>query len=277
MTSQTGHRATLIGAAVLIAAFACGDPYLHTNPYDPAVPVDITITGPDSLFSYGELGRYSLQSVPVFPDTAVLWGIDTVTIHRGGSLDTNIGGGTIRLAGTGDTIVAGDSLFKPLGSGLFQSLAPPLEPLTVSMTVEAFLGAIDTTVNRFINGAPVTIRTNAYRHTGYKTVVLTQRVTRIQLRCPDTHACDTVSMGGTWSVWVDGFDALGRQIYALTSATANPTGATPIATFASRDTTIASVAPVHIRAANVTARKSGTTWIVATRGVLLDSLQIVVR
>jgi hypothetical protein len=108
-------------------------------------------------------------------------------------------------------------------------------------------------------------------------VYQTQRVTRIQLRCPDTHACDTVSTGGGWSVWVDGFDALNERIYALTSATANPATGTVIATFAVRDTTIASVSPVGIRAANVTALKSGTTWIVGTRGTLLDSLQLVVQ
>lgn len=36
------HRAvSLIGAGILIVA--CGDPYLHTNPYDPVVPVEIDI------------------------------------------------------------------------------------------------------------------------------------------------------------------------------------------------------------------------------------------
>ena len=55
------------------------------------------------------------------------------------------------------------------------------------------------------------------------------------------------------------------------------TTGTPMATFTSRDTTVASVTPVGIRAATVTARKSGTTWIVATRNSLLDSLQLTVR
>jgi hypothetical protein len=78
-------------------------------------------------------------------------------------------------------------------------------------------------------------------------------------------------------VWVVGFDALGRQIYALTSSTANPAGATPVALFTSRDTTIAAVVPVKIRAATVTAKKTGSTWIVATRGALTDSVRVVVR
>jgi hypothetical protein len=207
--------ATLIVAAGLVVAFACGDPYLHTNPYDPAVPVDVTITGPDSLFSYGEIAQFGVETIPAFPDSAVIWTIDTVTVHRGGNLDTIIGGMSYPNPGAGDTIVPGDSIFKPLGLGGFQSLAPPLEPKSVT--------------------------------------------------------------GEAWSVWVDGFDALGRQIYTLTGATTNPPGSPPIATFVSRDTTIAAVTPVHIRAATVTALRSGTTWVVATRGTLLDSLQVVVR
>jgi hypothetical protein len=102
-------------------------------------------------------------------------------------------------------------------------------------------------------------------------------VTHIALRCPDTHACDTLSAGGAWSVWVDGLDALNQKIQALTSATANPPTGTAIATFAARDPSIVAVAPVGIRASNVTALHTGSTWIVATRGTLLDSLQLVVR
>ena len=72
-------------------------------------------------------------------------------------------------------------------------------------------------------------------------------------------------------------DALGQPIVALHSPAANPATGTAVATFVVRDTTIASVAPVGIRAATVTARKSGSTWIVATRSSLLDSLQVTVR
>jgi hypothetical protein len=270
-------RSVPIITAALIVAVACGDPYLHTNPYDPAVPVEFNFTGPDTLFSYGELAQYSVQTTPSFSDTAVQWAIDTVTIHRGGNLDTNLGGGTFNNPGTGDTTVAGDSLFRPLGGGLFQSTAPPLDPATVSMTVEALIGGADTTVGRFINGRTVAVQTKQYRHVGYKTVVLTQRLTKIRLRCPDVQACDTLSVGGTWSVWVDGFDALNRQMYAMTSSTANPTHGPPVVLYSVRDTAIAKVTPVHIRAATVTAQRTGMTWIIATRGALLDSLQLVVR
>ena len=242
----------LFGAAILVASFACGDPYLATNPYDPAHLVSVTVTGPDSLFSYAEIAHFGAVIVPAFPDTAVRFD-------------------------------SSDSLsFMPVGAASFEAgptIPPPLWPATKTVTVIAGIGAIDTTVTQWNNSCAciVTIRTHQYRHVGSKTVVLTQRVVRILLRCPDTHACDTLSAGGTWSVWVDGFDALNHEIVALTAATTNPLTGTPVATFVSRDTTVASVSPVGIRAANVTARKSGATWIVATRDVLLDSLRLVVR
>jgi hypothetical protein len=145
------------------------------------------------------------------------------------------------------------------------------------VTVTGGVGSIDT-LPPFAGGALGPAPTiKMYRHSASKVIVLTQLVTRIQLRCPDTHACDPVPVGGTWSVWVDGTDALNQLIIALHSATANPATGTPVATFATRDPTIASVSPVGIRAATVTALKTGTTWIVGTRGALLDSLQLVVR
>jgi hypothetical protein len=256
----------LIGAAVLIVA--CGDPYLHTNPYDPAVPVEIDITGPDSLFSYAEYAYYSAQFTPSFPDSAVQWFVDTFTLHRPGPVDTTYDGVTYRIPNRGDTVVDGTPYLTPSGQGTFESLKPPLEPATVTITVEAAVGAIDTTLS---NGA----QGKAYRHVGYKQVVLTQRIARLQLRCPNVRACDTLAVGGAWSVWVDGYDPLGRGILALTDPAANPAGDTPIASFTSRDTTVASVAPVNIRAATVTARKAGSTWIVATRNSLSDSVLVV--
>ena len=242
----------LFGAAILVASFACGDPYLHTNPYDPVYSVSVTVTGPDSLFSYLEIAHFGAVIVPAFPDTAV-------------KFDSS------------------DSLsFMPAGAASFEAgptIAPPLWPATKTVTVFAGIGAIDTTYSQWDPkcACTVTIRTHHYRHVGSKTVVLTQRVVHILLRCPDTHACDPLSAGGAWSVWVDGFDALNHEIVALTAATTNPLTGTPVATFVSRDTTVASVLLIGIRAATVTARKTGTTWIVATRGSLFDSLALVVR
>jgi hypothetical protein len=249
-----------IGALVIVAA--CGDPYAATNPYDPEALVTFTITGPDTLFSLGEQGHYTVQTNPALPDTAFQWAVDTATIFR---------------PGVGPTVVDGETVLSPSGTGSFTSLAPPLEPAAVTVAIAALVGSVDTTESRFINNRTVIIHTTVPRHIGYKGVVLMQRVTRIQLRCPDTHACDTLTAGGTWSVWVDGFDALGRQIVALTGSLANPLTGTPVVTYVVRDTTIALASPVGIRVAAVSALKSGTTWIVAMRGALRDSLLLVVQ
>jgi hypothetical protein len=232
----------LLAAIALATLFACGDPYLHNNPYDPSDSVAITIAGPDTLFSYSELAQFTAQIVPAFPDSAVQWT-------------------------TNDS-----AAFPPTGPATFRSNAPPLEPATSTVVVSARLGSIDTTVRQ----GTITVRTYAWRHVASKNVVLTQRVVRVQLRCPDTHACDTLAIGGTASVWADGFDALNHKIVSLTSATANPATGTAVATFAVRDPSVATVAPVGIRAATVTARSTGTTWIVATRGSLTESLAIIV-
>ena len=256
-------RGGALAIIALVVLAGCGDPYAATNPYDPDTPVTFTITGPDTLFSLGEIGHYTAQTIPAFPDTAFKWEVDTVTISK---------------PGTGDTVVDGATILAPsVTPGSFMSLAPPLEPATVTVAVAALVGSVDTTTAVSIDTTVVTLRTLLPRHIGYKSVVLTQRVTRIRLRCPVAHACDTLTAGSTWSVWADGFDALNQQIVALTGANTNPLTGTPIVTYAVRDTTVASASPVGVRVATVTALKPGTTWIVATRGAISDSLQLVVR
>jgi hypothetical protein len=258
------------GIVLLAAQLACGDPYAHTNPYDPVVAVSVVVGGPDTLFSYRELGQYSAQSVPAFPDSAFKFG-------------------------AADTIAMVQTL-----PGGFLSMTPPLYPETQTVRVNAMLGQIDTVIaDQDITQAacppppackgpdcpppPCTILAKhafAYRHSGSKNVVLTQRVVRIQLRCPADHACDALSAGAAWTVWADGFDALNFKVVTLTGVNVNPdvSAATPVfATFAIRDTTIAALTPVGVRVATVTARKHGATWIVGTRGTLLDSLQLVVQ
>ena len=146
------------------------------------------------------------------------------------------------------------------------------------------VGDVDTTLQRDRIG---TVQAKQPRHVGYKTVVVTQRLVRIQLRCPDTHACAPLAVGDTASIWVDGFDALGKQITALTNPSANPAVGDPQATqnttnravaiYVSRDSTVAAVSPVGSRVGRVTARKPGSTWIVATHLKVSDSLQIVVH
>jgi hypothetical protein len=233
-------RLTSLAALVFAGAAACGDPYQHTNPYDDKLPVTITVSGPDTLFSAYEHGTFTAATDPALPDSAIHWKVNGFAGGRSADL---------------------------------VNATPPLWPQTFTAAMVAVIGTIDTTIS--LNS--ITIPTNTWRHEGLKYVVLTQRVTHIAMRCPDTHACDTLSAGGTWSVWVDGLDALNQKILSLTSATANPSTGTAIATFAARDQSVAGVTPVGIRAASVTALRSGSTWIVATRGTLLDSLQLVVR
>jgi hypothetical protein len=245
----------ILAAGFLTGAVACGEAFVHSNPYDPAVAVTIVISGPDTLFSYGERGQFSAVSTPAFPDTA------------------------FQYAST-------DSFaFFPAGAGGFTSKSPPLYPETRTVQVSALLGQIDTTLDTQNLGCAAecivpAIPTLTWRHSASKSVVLTQRVVRIQLRCPASHACDTLSTSGVWTVWADGFDALNQPILGLTGTNANPgvSAADPaVATFVLRDTTIGILTPVGVRVANITATRSGATWVVATRGSLADSLRLVVR
>jgi hypothetical protein len=236
----------LASAAVLVASFACGDPYRHNNPYDPQTPFEFSIAGPDTLFSVGEFGQYALKSTPALSDTAGTW--------SSSSLD-----------------------LRPAAPGQFQLWTPPLWPETETVQIFNSIGKFDTTVTTSLPNGSVAKQITMDRRSLSRTVVLTQRLVRIRLRCPDTHACGTLTAGAAWSVGVDGFDALDAQIIGLTNPATNPATGTPVATFVTRDTTVASVSPVGIRAATVTARKSGSTWIVATRNSLLDSLQLTVR
>jgi len=271
----------LVAAAVATAAVACGDPYVPTNPYDPETAVQIMVTGPDTLFSLGDLAQFTASSVPSLPDTAFTWGTDTFYNNQ-----TFLGQDTTTPISSGNLYLASQ------GSGQYRSIAPPLEPNVFNIAITVSIGNIDTTeqqcvgeTNEYSNCFRVQFR--APRHIVYRNVAVTQRLTRIQLRCPDTHACSPVAVGDSAFIWVDGFDALGRQIVALTSSTANPplgdpqvtAGAMkyPVVTYVSRDSTVAIASPVGVRVCRVGGRKTGSTWIVATRGALADSLQVVVH
>jgi hypothetical protein len=238
--------------AIALLSIACGDPYAHTNPYDPKVSVTVVVSDPDTLFSYSETGQYNAQSVPAFPDSSVQFG-------------------------TSDSVA-----FPASGRGTFVSRTPPLYPATQTVRIMGLLGQIDTVRDDTPLGVGTVpaLPSLAWRHSGSKYVVLTQRVVRIQLRCPSDHACDTLSVGAAWTLWADGFDALNFKVVALTGINANPavSAGTPVfATFAVRDPSVAGVTPVGIRVATVTALKSGSTWIVATRTMFTDSLRLVVR
>ena len=225
-------------------AVACTD-YAHTNPYDPAVPKVITISGPDTIFNFGDTAIYAATMTPAVADSALHF-VDSYYL-------TSIGA-------TGTAIVTNKK--------------PPIFPLLQAFTIFVHFGALDTVMT--LSGALISVPTITYRDSALRTIYLTQRITRIQLRCPVAHACDTMSVGGAWTAWADAFDGGGAGLAGYTSTTNPPTG-DAIATFVIRDTTVATFTPVGVRVANVSALKSGSTWIVATRGSIADSLRLVVR
>jgi hypothetical protein len=269
--SRRRNRTRALLAVIVTMASACGDPYAATNPYDPDYPVRFTITGPDTLFSLGQSAQYTATTVPAFSDTSFVWATDTVYNY-------------LKYLPEATSPIDDGSLFlKGNGSGSYQSIAPPLEPNVYNIAIVVAVGSVDTTVSR--NYA--TIQTTQPRHIAYKTVVVTQRLVRIQLRCPDTHSCAPLAVADSAFIWVDGADALGHQIVALTNPSANPPVGDPqatfgatnraVATYVSRDSTIAAVSAVGSRVGRVIARKPGSTWIVATHLTVSDSLQIVVQ
>jgi hypothetical protein len=192
------RRIIALLAAGVVALVACGDPYRHTNPYDPAFPVTITVSGPDTMYNSFEVATFTEQSVPAFADSAVSWN-------------------ALGLASA--------------GTSSFEAVGPPLWPDYLTATVNALIGKVDTTLSR--NSS--TVYTSVWRHVGSKSVVVTQRLTRIVLRCPNTHACNPFAVGDTASIWVDGFDAHNQPIYALSSSSANPASGKLIATYVARD------------------------------------------
>jgi hypothetical protein len=232
---STRRCAVLAASGSLVLALACID-FQHTNPFDPAVPLQVTIR-PETLFSVGGVIQFTFATVPPLTDPEANW-----------------------LGGSSHLSTA------PLGSGgVFYSTGAPLWPQTeiVPMTIE-------------VGRADINHHTD-YRKSFNGSVVITQRLVRIQARCPGVPACDVLSVGASTSVFVDGYDALGSGIAGLSDPTANPLTVAPIATFTVRDTTIATAASVGMRVATVTAKRTGATWMVAQRDSLRDSLRLIVR
>jgi hypothetical protein len=150
-TRARGTRlVALISVMFLVTFFACGDPYLHNNPYDPATSVEFSISGPDSLFSLQQVGQYIAQISPVMPDTAVQW------------YSTNTG------------------VLTPAGSGgaFVEQYGAPVWPATATVRVYAGVGAIDSLGGGGRLAVPVTV----YRHLAFKDVVVTQRDTNTPFR-----------------------------------------------------------------------------------------------
>jgi hypothetical protein len=67
-------RAAFVAFAVAvgIAASSCGE-YVRNNPFDPAVPVTLTIHGPDSAFAQFDTLRFTVTTDPVYDYDDVQW------------------------------------------------------------------------------------------------------------------------------------------------------------------------------------------------------------
>jgi hypothetical protein len=192
---------------------------------------------PETLFSVAGEVHFTFSTVPEITDPGPAWG--------GGNAD-----------------------LSPLGyAGSFFSHAAPLWPQTETVQVSIGVGR-----NNLLN-----LPHYSYARVFNGSVVVTQRLVQLHARCPDTNICDTLSAGASWSVFMDGFDALGSGIAGLVTPTMNPPDVPAIAQFIVRDTSIASASPIGMRAASVTAKRSGSTWLIAQRDSLRDSLQLVVR
>jgi hypothetical protein len=237
---------TLLAGVALLLSFACGEPFLRTNPYDPNVPVTITLDGPDTIFNSFEQVFYTAHADPaVFDDSSFLY-------------------------------QSSNPIFLEAAPGSFFVLIAPMYPASISIPVTVGVGAIDTQPPAAGGNGPAA-HVVVFRHSVTKTIVISQRVKNMALRCPDTHACDPMPVGGTWSVWVDLTDSLGHQMQSFFGPTKNSTTGDPLVIYSVRDPTIASVVPLGVRVGTVTALKAGTTWIIGTRGALLDSMQLVVH
>lgn len=71
-------RGTLAAAGRMLLCMAvtsCGD-LAHTNPYDPVTPVSLTLAGPDSATSAGDVLQFTLQATPAFESGPVSWQVE---------------------------------------------------------------------------------------------------------------------------------------------------------------------------------------------------------
>ena len=86
-----------IAVLTISVAFGCGE-YPHTNPYDPLVPVTLTIIGPDIVARLGATIRYQYKAEPEIPDGHATWGSSTPSL-------VPLGEGVFRVGPPGSTII----------------------------------------------------------------------------------------------------------------------------------------------------------------------------
>ena len=110
---STRRLAVLSASGFLVLALACID-FQHTNPFDPDVPLQVTIF-PETLFSVGGTIQFTFATVPPLTDPNAIW-----------------------VGGTTDLFTAS------LGSGgVFFSNGAPLWPQTESVPITIAVGRFD--------------------------------------------------------------------------------------------------------------------------------------
>jgi len=67
---RIGFTCALLGAATLVG---CGGEFVHSNPFDPAVPVTLRIEGPDKTVAQFDTVRFKLTTDPAYDFGAVVW------------------------------------------------------------------------------------------------------------------------------------------------------------------------------------------------------------
>jgi len=77
--SDRSRIANRLGASVALAAMlmanSCAD-FAHTNPFDPAVPVTLTLSGPDSTFAQFDTVRFKVTTDPAYDYDPPEWSLD---------------------------------------------------------------------------------------------------------------------------------------------------------------------------------------------------------
>lgn len=63
--------------ALMLALYGCGAEWKPSSPYDPAMPLTIRITGPDTLFSFADTLQFDAETTPAWsaewPSKVVTW------------------------------------------------------------------------------------------------------------------------------------------------------------------------------------------------------------
>jgi hypothetical protein len=74
--SRIGYRFGASAAFVaLLLTNSCAD-FTHTNPFDPAVPVTLTMSGPDSTFAQFDTVRFTVTTDPAYDYDPPEWSLD---------------------------------------------------------------------------------------------------------------------------------------------------------------------------------------------------------